>query len=205
MLTVSWLELLTDGVLPVVHTPEPDPTPHLNCTRLTLEKSLPLTVKVCEEPSAVIDVGLTLLTDGTASPRLLSIDQPVGRLPSQSTCHHVNPLAEVGPPTMTPLAPTGPSARMLQPVPAQDLMLVTEVTSTRFPTARAQRGVVDPQNSHRLTMRPSLIRLALFIGASPGESSLRPSGSAGGRIIEMRRRAPSTTSRHGASFLNLET
>jgi hypothetical protein len=65
MLTVSWLELLTDGVLPVVHTPEPDPTPHLNCTRLTLEKLLPLTVKVCEAPSAVIAVGLTLVTEGT--------------------------------------------------------------------------------------------------------------------------------------------
>jgi hypothetical protein len=65
MLTVSWLELPTDGVLPVVHTPEPAPTPHLNCTRLTLEKLLPLTVNVCEEPSAAIDVGLTLLTDGT--------------------------------------------------------------------------------------------------------------------------------------------
>ena len=67
MLIVSWLALPTEGglPLPVVHTPEPAPTPHLNCTRLTLEKLLPLTVKVCEAPSAVIAVGLTLLTEGS--------------------------------------------------------------------------------------------------------------------------------------------
>jgi hypothetical protein len=31
---------------------------------LTVEKLLPLTVKVCEAPSAVIDIGLTLVTEG---------------------------------------------------------------------------------------------------------------------------------------------
>jgi hypothetical protein len=67
MLIVICVELPTEGglPLPVVHTPEPAPTSHLNCTRLTLEKLLPLTVKVCEAPSAVIAVGLTLLTEGS--------------------------------------------------------------------------------------------------------------------------------------------
>ena len=67
MLIVICVELPTEGglPLPVVHNPEPAPTPHLNCTRLTLWKLLPLIVKVWAVPSAVIDVGLTLLTEGT--------------------------------------------------------------------------------------------------------------------------------------------
>ena len=64
---VICVELPTEGglSLPVVQTPEPAPTPHLNCTRLTLWKLLPLIVKVCDAPSAVIAVGLTLLTEGS--------------------------------------------------------------------------------------------------------------------------------------------
>jgi hypothetical protein len=69
MLIVIWVELPTEGglPLPVVHTPEPAPAPHLNCTRLTLWKLLPLIVRVCKAPSAVIDGGLTLLTEGTGA------------------------------------------------------------------------------------------------------------------------------------------
>src|SRR4028118_51966 len=66
MLIVIEVELLTDGgLLLVVHTPEPAPAPHLNCTRLTLWKLLPLIVRLCKAPSAVIDFGLTLVTEGT--------------------------------------------------------------------------------------------------------------------------------------------
>ncbi len=47
MLTVSCVELPMFGVLPVFHTPDPAPTPHLNCTTLPLWKLPPLTVSVC--------------------------------------------------------------------------------------------------------------------------------------------------------------
>ena len=51
----------------VVQTPEPEPTPHLNCTTLPDVKPLPLMVRVCKDPLATIAVGLTLLTVGTAA------------------------------------------------------------------------------------------------------------------------------------------
>jgi hypothetical protein len=71
MLTVIRLELEIDGELPGFHTPEFAPTPHLNCTTLPLWKLLPLMVRVCCALSAVIDVGLTLLTDGTDTAAML--------------------------------------------------------------------------------------------------------------------------------------
>jgi len=64
MLTVIWLELLIVGVLPVFHTPAPDPTPHLNCTMLPLWKLLPEMVSSWFVLLAVIAVGLILLTTG---------------------------------------------------------------------------------------------------------------------------------------------
>jgi hypothetical protein len=67
MLTVIWLELEIDGGLPGFHNPEFAPTPHLNCTTLPLWKLLPLMVRVCCALSAVIDGGLTLLTEGTGA------------------------------------------------------------------------------------------------------------------------------------------
>src|SRR4051812_36494968 len=57
MLTVIWVELLMDGEFPVFHVPDPVPTPHLNWTTLPLWKLLPLIVRVCDSPSAVIEIG----------------------------------------------------------------------------------------------------------------------------------------------------
>src|SRR3954447_7329115 len=74
MLTVIWVELLMDGELPVFHVPDPVPTPHLNWTTLPLWKLLPLIVRVCDSPSAVIAVGLMLLTDGTGTVAVTATD-----------------------------------------------------------------------------------------------------------------------------------
>src|SRR3954466_7296889 len=81
MLTVIWVELLMDGELPVFHVPDPVPTPHLNWTTLPLWKLLPLIVRLPRwrggggaSPSAVIAVGLMLLTDGTGTVAVTATD-----------------------------------------------------------------------------------------------------------------------------------
>jgi hypothetical protein len=67
MLTVIWVELVMLGEFPVFQVPEPVPTPHLNWTLLPLWKLPPLIVSVCCAPSAVMAVGLMLLTEGTGT------------------------------------------------------------------------------------------------------------------------------------------
>ena len=76
------------------------------------------------------------------------MDHPVDKV-SQSMRHHVNPSAVVGPDKTIPKEPMGASARMLQVVPAQDLIFVMEVTCTRFPTDTADRDAAPCRKSQR--------------------------------------------------------
>src|SRR4051794_41203404 len=74
MLTVIWVELLMDGEFPVFHVPQPVTSPLFPYTTLFRSKLLPLIVRVCDSPSAVIAVGLMLLTDGTGTVAVTATD-----------------------------------------------------------------------------------------------------------------------------------
>jgi hypothetical protein len=90
MLTVICVELLMVGVFPVFHTPDPAPTPHLNCTMFPLCKLLPKMVSVWLTPSAVIVVGLTLLTEGVGTTAVSPMSATHPSTPvSRFTCHQV--------------------------------------------------------------------------------------------------------------------
>src|SRR4051812_17747876 len=65
MLTLIWVDPPRSALFPFTPLFRSVPTPHLNWTTLPLWKLLPLIVRVCDSPSAVIAVGLMLLTDDT--------------------------------------------------------------------------------------------------------------------------------------------